>query len=439
MQAYGCSDSTTNVNLTATTAGTTFTWSGAPGSGNITGFGNGTTSKIAETLTNHGYSTGSVDYTVTPKAGLCTGRDTIFTVYVYPKPNLSNTSLDTTLCSGFPTNIHLHSDVANTIFSWTAMANSDSVSGFGSGNGTIISHLLKNTDTEIHTVTYTIVPMANGCNGTPYNYTVTVNPTPHLENAQPSPICSATTLNTILLSDVAGGNFTWNASCLPSGSVTGFTVSQASGTNSITDLLTNTGNVVSSVTYSITPHANGCVGQNKGLVFQVNPKPVISCADSQSICSGTETAAVILNSTVTGTDFSWSAACPAGNINPCPITPGNGSPIPKMSIWNLKVIPQTVIFSISSSFNGCPGTTDSHQVTVNPSPTVALTPDDSICSGQTSNTIRFMPNAYPTTYTWETIQVVGVAGASVLPGCTRSRSFRNRRCHRWQTTGSCSW
>ena len=410
-----CSAATTSVNLTATCAGTSFTWSGAAGTGNITGFGSGITPVIAETLTNTGNTTGSVIYTVNPHAGLCTGRDTLYTVYVYPKPTLTTSPLNSTICSGTTTSIPLTSNVANAIYSWTASASSAVVTGFGPGVGPNITQTLTNPGTSIETITYTITPRANGCNGDNYTYIVTVNPTPHLMNSQPSPLCSGITLNIPLIEDVTSSNFTWSASCLPFGSVTGFTASQSIGTNTITDMLTNTGNVVSTVTYLITPHANGCSGPSAGLTFPVNPTPVISCLPGQSICSGAASSPIVLNSTVTGTQFSWSAACPVGSINPCPVAPGTGSPISPVNFMNVTNIQQEVTYSITSSFSNCPGTSATHVVTVNPSPTVTNWPlEQTLCSGQTSASINLTSTVVGTTFSWTANTTAPITGFSTF-------------------------
>jgi uncharacterized protein (TIGR02145 family) len=421
-----CSATQANVALTATCAGTSFSWSGALGTGNITGFGTGNTPLISETLINHGNTTGSVIYTVIPHAGLCLGSDTLYTVYVYPKPGLTTAPLNTTICSGTLITIPLTSNVANASYSWTASASSASVAGFGPGNGTNITQTITNSGTTIETVTYTITPRANGCNGDNFTYIVTVNPVPHLMNSQPDPVCSGTTLNIPLIPDVTGSTFTWNASCLPVGSVTGFTANQATGINVIAETLTNTGNIVSTVTYLITPHANGCSGSIAGLTLPVNPSPVISCSAGQSICSGTAFTPITLNSTVAGTLFSWSASCPVGSINPCPIAPGTGSPVPSVTFMNVTDIQQTITYSVNSSFNGCPGSSTTHVVTVNPSPTVTNWPlEQTICSGQTSIKVNLTSTVLGTTFSWTastTAPITGfsLAGSDNIPAQTLS-------------------
>jgi hypothetical protein len=71
----------------------------------------------------------------------------------------------------------LSGNVAGTTYSWTR-DNTTTVAGipgFGSGN---ISGTLTNNTTGPLTVTFTITPKANGCEGTPITATVVVNPKP---------------------------------------------------------------------------------------------------------------------------------------------------------------------------------------------------------------------------------------------------------------------
>ncbi|MEI7897928.1 MAG: PKD-like domain-containing protein, partial [bacterium] len=428
-----CSGTTFSVALLPDVLGGNFTWTASclP-AGSVTGF---TTPQlinvtdINDLLTNTTTAPATVTYHITPHANGCSGTSTDYTVTVNPTPHLMNAP-PAPICSGSTFNVALLPDVSGGNFSWTATCSpAGSVTGFTTpqvGYVTVINDLLTNVTTAPATVTYHITPHANNCAGIPVDFTVTVNPTPHLMNPQPPTICSGTTLSIPLLPDVTGGNFTWNATCLPVGTVTGFTASQVTGTTMITDLLTNTGNVVSTVTYVITPHANGCAGVQANLAVPVNPVPVISCLPTQSICSGTAFAAVALSSTVTGTDYSWSAACPVGSVNPCPIAPGIANPITPVTLLNVTNIQQTVTYTITSAFQGCPGNSTTHAITVNPSPTVTNWPlEQTICSGQTSAAVNLTATVTGTTFTWTAstaspITGFALSGTSQIPAQTLS-------------------
>ncbi|RZJ69252.1 T9SS type B sorting domain-containing protein [Flavobacterium sp.] len=79
-------------------------------------------------------------------------------------------------CDGDSVAINLSSTVAGTIFSWTASQNG--TSGANSGTGNTITDTLTLTGTSVGTATYTVIPVYNGCAGSPVNIVVTVNPLP---------------------------------------------------------------------------------------------------------------------------------------------------------------------------------------------------------------------------------------------------------------------
>ena len=99
---------------------------------------------------------------------------------VNPMPTITNTPLYQTICSGTNTLlVNLTSNVASTTFEWTASSD-NAISGFTTnGTNTIPAQTLSNpSNSAAGTVTYVIIPKANGCTGTAVNYVVTVNPDP---------------------------------------------------------------------------------------------------------------------------------------------------------------------------------------------------------------------------------------------------------------------
>ena len=175
-------------------------------------------------------------------------------------------------CNNVNTGLTLTSNVAGTLFTWTATGSGAGVTGYSDNAvpAAGISQTLVNSGFNIETVTYHITPHANGCDGIVYNYTVTVYPTPDLTN---TPLnrqqCNNMATNLTLTSNVSGVTFTWT--CTPSSAnVTGFNP----GTGLlINDLLTNTGITAETVTYHITPSANGCNGIIYNYVVTVYPAP----------------------------------------------------------------------------------------------------------------------------------------------------------------------
>ncbi len=141
----------------------------------IPGVGNG---NISGTLTNTTNAPVTVTFTVTPSLGGCVGTPFTVTVTVNESLPVATATLATqTICSGNITDIILSSTINGTTFNWTR-DNTTSVTGIAaSGTGDITGTLFNTTTTPV-TVTFTIIPTFNGCDGTPITATVLVNAVP---------------------------------------------------------------------------------------------------------------------------------------------------------------------------------------------------------------------------------------------------------------------
>ena len=167
-----CSSSTTNIALTSSIAGTTFSWTviqtgifgATPGNGAI----------IAQTLTTVNSTQGTVVYSITPTFNGCSGAPITVTIIVNPTPEVFG-SAAATICSGESPNIALFPSIAATTFAWTV--NAINVIGAQPGTGVVINDILT-ASPNLGTAIYSVTPTANGCSGTPLLVTITVNPAP---------------------------------------------------------------------------------------------------------------------------------------------------------------------------------------------------------------------------------------------------------------------
>lgn len=122
---------------------------------------------------------------------------------VNPIPNITNTNLSQTICSGTDTaEVTLTSDIPNTTFSWTATAPAGVTGFISSGNtNTIPVQTIFNANITSEDVIFTITPSLNGCDGTPVNLTITVDPAPSFTSQpQPETICLNGAVNTLSIS-----------------------------------------------------------------------------------------------------------------------------------------------------------------------------------------------------------------------------------------------
>ncbi|CAN5478573.1 hypothetical protein BH11BAC3_BH11BAC3_00270 [soil metagenome] len=400
---------TTLVTLTANVnKGLSFAWT-ATASAGVSGFtASGTGTIPVQTISTTGTTQGTVTYTIVATANGCPGPAATYTVYVDPKPAVTNTPLTQTICSGGSTSlVTLTANVSGATFSWTASATAG-VSGFtASGSGDIPVQTISTTGTTQGTVTYAITATASGCPGTVTYYTVLVDPKPAISNPSlTQTICSAgsTTLVT-LTSNVSGSTFAWTATA--TAGVIGFATS---GTGTIpVQTISTTGTTQGTVTYSITASAAGCPGPATNYTVLVNPLPAVSNVSlTQTVCSGGSTSVVNLTSTVASTSYTWTASATGGVSG---FTAGGSGNIPVQTISTTSLTQGTVTYVITPTATGCPGATTNYTVLVNPLPVVTNNPlTQTICSGTGTSLVTLTSNIGGVTYTWTATATAGVSG-----------------------------
>ncbi|OMQ11575.1 PKD-like domain-containing protein [[Flexibacter] sp. ATCC 35103] len=393
-----CSKETTAIDLTSTVTNTTFTWK-AVAQPEVTGAMDGTGNSILQTLVNNTNTPKTATYTVIPLAQGCAGNPYDIIVTVNPIPKVT-TSSSATICSKETTAIDLTSTVTNTTFTWKAVAQPE-ITGASDGAGNSILQTLVNNANTQKTVTYTVIPLAEGCAGTPYDIMVTVNPIPKVTTSSSATICSKETTAIDLTSTVTNTTFTWKAVAQPE--ITG--ASDGAG-NSILQTLVNNSNIPKTVTYTVIPLAQGCTGNPYDIIVTVNPIPRITTINNATICSK-ETTAINLTSTVTNTTFTWKAVAQpevTGAIN------GAGNSI-LQTLVNNSNIPKTVTYTVIPLAQGCEGNPYDIIVTVNPIPKVTTINNATICSKETT-AIDLTSTVTNTTFTWKTVAQTEITGAS---------------------------
>ncbi|MDH6356123.1 hypothetical protein M2132_002486, partial [Dysgonomonas sp. PH5-45] len=154
--------------------------------------------------------------------------------------------------------------------------------------------------------------------------------------------------------------------------------------------LTITGNNTKSVTISGTPTAStiltistrgtdpACANDTKTVTVTVNPSPSMTSPTSTSICSGS-TFSYTPTSNVAGASFGWTrGTLPSGLTSSSSATSGTGS-ITDHVLTNSTTTAKTVNYTYTATANGCPSVAHIVTVTVNPVPTVDITPPATVC------------------------------------------------------------
>jgi len=323
------------------------------------------------------------------------------------KSDISLTSASTkTICTGNNVAYTPTSAAAGVTYTWTATGTA-SASGYttnGTGN---INDVLTNTDLSADaTVTYTITPHLDGCDGTPFNLVVTVKPNPVVTATAANPtICNKTSSAITLSANLTAVNYTYTSTV--TGNITGNTTrAVASAGTQINDILTNSGTTSGTVTYTITPvSSNGCPGVATSVTITVLPSATLANAGpDDAICNATtytlkgnaplvgtgKWAIVSAPTTITFTDDTQATTDISG------LVPGN-----------------TYILRWTIADANCSTSSDDVQITVNPLSIGGTTAGDvAVCaganggnitlSGQVGNVIRW-ERSIDNGVTWATI------------------------------------
>jgi len=424
-----CSGDLTDIHLTSTCNGAVYDWTAALGTGNVTGFSDGSGPLIQQLLTNHDPVPGSVVYTITASTPTCTASDTTFTEWVKYRALLSNTPPSSSTCNNIPVNVILTSDLPGTTFTWTCTPSSGNVTGFSDVTtpSVLLNQTLVNAGNDPETVTYHMTPNNDGCDGPVTDYTVTVFPTPTITNSPPdTSICSGSNTGIPLRHAVSGTLFTWT--CTPSSAnITGWS-NNASPSDTIFQDLVNTGAAIETVTYHLTPTANGCNGSLTDFTVTVFPVPDLTTSPlAKEICNSQNTD-IDLTSSVTGALFTWTATGSSGFISGYSDNTTTPVALIDQTLVNSGSVNETVTYHILPEANGCYGSNSDYQVTVIPNPYLSNTPLFHEQCNNTSTNLVLTSNVAGTLFSWSctpsSANITGYAN-STTPGTLIQQTLVN--------------
>lgn len=382
-----CSGNT--LSLTASSTGTTYTWSGPnsftsglqnPTIGSITTLGNGTYSVVANVPGCPSSAPGTVNVTInqTPSAPVaasnspvCAGNDISLTAST----------------SGSPA------------YSWTGPNSFTS-----NTQDPVIS-----AATTAMSGTYSVTATANGCTGPRGTVSVTVNNPPSVPVAGGNtPVCSGQNLS--LTASNSGTSYSW----------TGPNSYTSTVQNPVLTAITSLGDG----TYSVTASTAGCAPSAAGTVsISVTPSPAAPTASSNSpVCVGSS---ISLTATASGSPtYSWTG--PAG------FTANTQNPVIAVA-----ATANAGTYSVTATESGCTGPAGTTSVIVNTPPTVPVASSNSpVCEGAnlslTASTVSGStynwsgPNSYTATAQNPVLSTITTAGAGTYsvtatrPGCPPS-------------------
>ncbi|PLX17336.1 MAG: hypothetical protein C0599_13860 [Salinivirgaceae bacterium] len=392
-------DNVLDINFTTANSGgiTTYEWTndntsinlGASGTNNITSF----------TSTNATGQPQIANIEVTPSftyaTETCTGPVETFSIFVNPNGQV-NTLSDQLLCEGDQTdyvNFVTSNTIGTTIFDWTN--DNTSIGLDPSGSDDIPSFTLMNGGNSPITANLQVTPefSYNGkaCAGPPKSFSITANPIAQVNNISDTVFCNGeATGDIVFTSSNSGGTTTynWTNTNTSIGLV-------ASGSGNILSFnAVNTGTSPVTATITVTPSFdNGgevCTGPVESFTITVNPSAQVNPVDNFAECKDQRFDDITFSTTnVIGvTTYYWTNSNTLiglganGNTNISGFKATNATQTPIVS--NVIVTP-----TFTYAGKACSGTSESFQITVNPTPIVGFTmPQTTYSNDAPADTIR---------------------------------------------------
>ena len=276
----------------------------------------------------------------------------------------------------------------------------------GTDQQSILGQTLFNETNSPATLTYTVTPTsAEGCVGTPFTVTITVNPTGQVEPVSSQVVCNGDSTTVDFTTDNTAGTTTyqWSSDSDLGSGLSGSGNISFTAENLTTDLLVSTFTVIPTFTNGDV----GCVGLPETFTITVTPTTNVTPFDDLFIFTGGSTETVTIESIIENTTFTWSTTVAVG-IQGLVNTSGTTNIIPVETLTLAEGIntPLTVVYTIIPSISGdqvCLGIPYTYTVTVNPITGVTSIDDIVVCHNAPVGPIEFTStvDAGTTTYQWE--------------------------------------
>ncbi len=370
--------------------GTTYKWTNSNTSIGIPSTGTGNISAFTAKNTSNAPVTSNL--TVTPVANNCEGTPKTFTITVNPTPTVTKPG-DIIICD--------KGSVASTVFSGSSISgisynwvnNTPAIGLAESGTGNIPSFTATNTTTGPVTAQITVTPLANNCEGTPQVFTITVNPTPIVDDTENIVACNNTSIPEIAFvgSSVTGTTYKWTNSNTSIGI-------PSTGTGNISAFTAiNTSNAPVTSNLTVTPVANNCEGTPKTFTITVNPTPAVTKPADIVVCDKATISNInFTGSSVSGTTYKWENDNPTIGL----AASGTGN-ILSFTGTNITSVPQTARITVIPVANNCEGSPQIFTIVVNPTANVIKPNNIVACKGEAVSGVTFSgSNVDGTTYKW---------------------------------------
>ena len=416
-RVYCAGETSTQIDFAGAVAGSTFDWTCDNASIGLAS-ASGTEKILSFTTTNSTNSPITATVTVTPRANGCDGTIRQFTITVNPRPIITTSLGGVIICNNTPAvSIPLSGSVIGTSFDWTNDA--PTIGLAASGSGDISGFTAVNTGSLPIIATVNVIPTANGCEGTPKSFTITVNPTPTVDAIPNQELCSGFPTNAVnFTGNIGTTTYHWtnnNSSIGLAGSGFGNIPAFTAINNGSTPVI---------ATITVTPEVNGCSGSQVIFTIIVNPTPAFTSQPIlNSICKdGVLPALSVTFKNGTGTpSYQWYSNPDNNTTSGTAILSANSSTyFPSSSTVGTLYYYCKVTFSTG----GCANLTSTPAaITINALPTMSLEPlaTQNLCVGgtiPTPLTVGYRDGVGVASYQWyfsninDTNSGIAISGAN---------------------------
>lgn len=227
--------------------------------------------------------------------------------------------------------------------------------------------------------------LAAPCNQIDDEIILKIKPDISLTSSANKTICTGNNVAYTPTSAVTGVTYTWTAT--GTASAAGYTTT---GTGDINDVLTNNDlNADANVTYTITPHLEGCDGTPFLLLVVVKPNPIATAtAPNSTICNATSSA-ITLSANLADINYTYTSTVTGAITGNSNRAAASAETQINDILTNSGTTSGTVTYTITPiSTSGCPGTPATITITVLPNATLANAGSDEEVCNATSYTLK---------------------------------------------------
>jgi uncharacterized protein (TIGR02145 family) len=312
-------------------------------------------------------------------------------VVIKPVPVITNSILNYTLCSRDSLKISLTSSLLASTFSWTALSNAVTLSGYANGSGNKIAQKLVNSGSVNDTVIYSVVAAKDTCISDTVKFVAVVKP---LFDAIAVPLSQTICSNNLITINLTSSNPTTLFSWISKGNYAGLSGFANGSGNTISQTLLNAGPADGTVTYKIYPQGAGCTGDTVEATVLVHAQPIPVITGTAVLCVGS--AGVVYSTQAGMNNYQWVVSggglvTAGGTINSNSVT----------VTWNTPGA-QTVTVNYHDTFGCTAAAPTTFPVTVNPLPGPAggITGSSVTCQAATGIAYSVKGVTDATTYSW---------------------------------------